>query len=125
MRQSVDVIVDGASPSGAYTARELARLSYQALVLEEHARVGCPVHCKGVVGGDVWRQLSMNPGLVQAKLSSARLSSPRGQSFSISASDTRAVVVDRGGLDRWLCQKSGPYSSVSTSIGMRLESFPC
>ncbi len=105
-RQSVDVIVVGAGPSGAYAAWELARLGYQVLLLEEHARVGWPVHCTGVVSSDAWRQLSLSPHLVQAELSGARFFSPRGQSFFISAPETRAVVVDRGELDRWLCRRA-------------------
>ncbi len=104
--ESVDVIVIGAGPSGAHAAREMARLGYQVLILEEHARVGLPVHCTGVVGSDAWRQLGLNPDLVQAELSGARFFSPRGQSFFISAPETRAVVVDRGELDRWLCRRA-------------------
>ena len=106
MQPSPDVIVVGAGPTGSYAARELARLGYEVLVLEEHQRVGVPVHCTGVISTDAFRQLNLDSALVAASLSGARFFSPRGQSFFISAPETRAVVVDRSRLDQWLCAQA-------------------
>jgi len=103
MQRSLDVIVVGAGPSGSYAARGLARLGYEVLVPEEHERVGLPVHCTGIISTDACQQLSLDPTLVEASPSGARFFSPRGQSFSISAPELHAVVVDRSRLDQWLC----------------------
>jgi geranylgeranyl reductase family protein len=103
MQRSLDVIVVGAGPSGSYAARGLARLGYEVLVLEEHERVGVPAHCTGIISTDACRQLSLDSTLVEASLSGARLFSPRGQSFSVSAPEPRAVVLDRSRFDQWLC----------------------
>jgi len=44
-----DVVVVGAGPTGCYAARQLARLGYEVLVLEEHTEIGEPVHCTGII----------------------------------------------------------------------------
>ena len=106
MQRPLDVIVVGAGPSGCYAARELARLGYEVLVLEEHARVGTPVHCTGVISTAACREFNLDPALVEARLSGARFFSPRGQSFFVSAPEPRAVVVDRSRFDQWLCAQA-------------------
>jgi digeranylgeranylglycerophospholipid reductase len=106
VQSSPDVIVVGAGPTGSYAAWGLARLGYGVLMLEEHQRVGTPAHCTGVISADAYRELGPDPSLVEAHLSGARLCSPRGQSFLISAPEARAVVVDRSRLDQWVCAQA-------------------
>ncbi|UCC67254.1 MAG: NAD(P)/FAD-dependent oxidoreductase [Armatimonadota bacterium] len=101
-----DVVVVGAGPTGSYAARELARLGYEVLVLEEHPEVGEPVHCTGVVGVEVYRRFDLDRGCVQAHLSGARFVSPSGQSFRVAAEQPTALVVDRRQFDRTLARQA-------------------
>ncbi|MFI5415412.1 MAG: FAD-dependent oxidoreductase, partial [Candidatus Lutacidiplasmatales archaeon] len=47
--ETVDVLVVGAGPAGSTVARGLAARGHDVLVVEEHARVGHPVQCAGLV----------------------------------------------------------------------------
>jgi len=101
-----DVVVVGAGPTGCYAARELARLGYEVLVLEEHTEVGTPVHCTGVVGVELYQRFDLDRSCVEAELSSARFVSPSGQSFRVAAREPAALVVDRRQFDQSLARQA-------------------
>jgi geranylgeranyl reductase family protein len=106
-----DVVVVGAGPTGCYAARELARLGYEVLVLEEHAEIGEPMHCTGIVGLEACRRFRVDPSCIESYLSSARFFSPRGQSFRVAAPEAQAVVVDRSRFDRLLAEQALSYGA--------------
>jgi len=101
-----DVAVVGAGPTGCYAARQLARLGYDVLVLEEHTEIGEPVHCTGIISREACERLELDPDSIEAHLSCARFISPGGRSFTVSADEPRAVVVDRSSFDRMLAQQA-------------------
>ncbi len=101
-----DVVVVGAGPTGCYAARELARLGYGVLVLEEHAEVGEPVHCTGVLGAEIYQRFDLDSTCVQDRLSSARFISPSGRSFRVASDQPPALLVDRRKFDRSLAQQA-------------------
>jgi len=117
-----DVVVVGAGPTGCYAARELARLGYEVLVLEEHTEVGEPVHCTGIISLEAYRRFDLDPSCVEAYLSSARFVSPSGQSFRVSSEEARAVVVDRRRFDQLLAQEA-LANGASFLLGTRVESI--
>jgi geranylgeranyl reductase family protein len=115
-----DVVVVGAGPTGCYAARELARLGYEVLVLEEHSEIGEPVHCTGIVGLEACRRFRVDPSCIESYLSSARFFSPRGQSFRVAAAEAQAVVVDRSRFDRLLAEQA-LSSGASFLLGARVQ----
>ena len=44
-----DAVVVGAGPAGSTTAAEIAQGGFRVLLLEEHAEIGIPLHCSGLV----------------------------------------------------------------------------
>jgi len=115
-----DVVVVGAGPTGCYAARELARLGYEVLVLEEHAEIGEPVHCTGIVGLEACRRFRVDPSCIESYLSSARFFSPKGQSFRVAAAEAQAVVVDRSRFDRSLAEQALSHGA-SFLLGTRVQ----
>jgi len=115
-----DAIIVGAGPTGCFAARELAGMGYSVLVLEEHAQIGEPVHCTGIISVEACRRFDLDLDCVEAYLSSARFFSPNGQSFRVSSDKAQAVVVDRSRFDRGLAQEALTAGS-SFLLGARVQ----
>ena len=117
-----DLVVVGAGPTGCYAARQLARLGYEVLVLEEHTEVGEPVHCTGIIGLEAYRRFDLDTACVEAYLSSARFISPSGQSFRVASDQAEAVVVNRRRFDQILAEEA-LSAGASFLLGTRAESI--
>ena len=115
-----DVVVVGAGPTGCYAARQLARLGYEVLVLEEHTEIGEPVHCTGIISLEACKRFDLDPACVEEQLSSARFVSPGGDSFVVSSEEAQAVVVDRGRFDHVLGEQA-LSAGASFLLGTRVE----
>ncbi len=115
-----DVVVVGAGPTGCFAARELARLGYGVLVLEEHAQIGEPVHCTGIISMEACRRFGVDPSCVELRLSSASFHSPAGHSFRVASDDPQAVVVDRSRFDQILGEQA-LSAGASFLLGARVQ----
>jgi geranylgeranyl reductase family protein len=97
-----DVVVIGGGPAGLAAAAELARRGHSVSVFEEHAVIGSPVHCTGVLAAEAFDLLSLPRHALLNPLSTVRFVAPSGRSFDYTTSDTEAVVIDRAVFDRCL-----------------------
>ncbi|MFA5411623.1 MAG: NAD(P)/FAD-dependent oxidoreductase, partial [Candidatus Omnitrophota bacterium] len=102
---SKKIVIIGAGPVGCYAAGVLKTCGYRPLLIEEHAEVGRPVHCTGLVGGKVFESESVNP-----RLSSSIINTINGavihydhQSFMIRRKSV-AYVIDREKFDKGLSE---------------------
>ena len=50
------IIIIGAGPVGCYTGKLLKNNGFDPLILEEHAEIGKPVHCTGLVGSNLFTE---------------------------------------------------------------------
>jgi digeranylgeranylglycerophospholipid reductase len=99
------VLVVGAGPAGSTVARGLASRGHDVLVVEEHARVGHPVQCAGLVSQRVL-DLAGSRATVLDAVAGATVFGPSLGSVSFAADGPRAFVIDRAGLDVALADRA-------------------
>lgn len=101
-----DVVVIGGGPGGLSAARSLAAGGWDVTVLEEHAAIGTPVHCTGVLAADVASSMDLPLGAVLNPLSTVRFVAPAGHDFEYTTATTEAVVIDRAAFDSALADRA-------------------
>jgi digeranylgeranylglycerophospholipid reductase len=101
-----DVAVIGAGPAGLTAARALASRGHDVVVLEEHARIGVPVHCTGVLGLDAFQEFDLTRNAILSTADSATFVAADGSTVSVDAEKARAVIVDRALFDQALADDS-------------------
>jgi digeranylgeranylglycerophospholipid reductase len=101
-----DLVVVGAGPAGAVVAERLAARGYSVALLEEHATVGDPVHCTGLLGLDAFTEFGLPDSLVLGVSGAARFWGATGESVLIESRRVHAAVIDRGALDRLLAERA-------------------
>ncbi len=101
-----DVAVIGAGPAGLSAARALASRGHDVVVLEEHSRIGVPVHCTGVLGADAFTEFDLPAAAIVGTAETATFIAADGSSVSVDAEKARAVIVDRAVFDQGLADAS-------------------
>src|SRR5262245_4668098 len=94
-----DVVIVGGGPGGLVAAGRLATAGFDVALVEEHAVIGAPVHCTGVLAEDAIDALSLPADAVLNPLSTVRFVAPAGHSFDYKTTTTEAVVIDRLAFD--------------------------
>ncbi len=131
-----DVIVIGAGPAGSAAASECAKSGLTTLCIEEHGTIGYPVQCAGLLSNAAFAECRVSDRPVLARVSGARVVSDRGSEILIDAKIQKAVVVDRGLLDREMAEsaansgaefllKTAAYGIRGTSLitGVRMDNM--
>ena len=78
MDRPIDVLIVGGGPGGLFMAARLAERGVRTLVCEEHARVGDPVHCTGVLAAESFPRFDLPRSAMLNQLTSVRFLSPSG-----------------------------------------------
>lgn len=106
MKSSYDVLVVGAGPAGSTTAEGLATAGFDVAVVEEHAVIGEPVDCTGVVGAEAFEAFDLPQGIVVGSVGAITIHSPGGIAATHHGAEPLAYIVDRAELDRTLATRA-------------------
>jgi digeranylgeranylglycerophospholipid reductase len=96
-----DALVIGAGPAGLLTAKEIASRGFSVRVLEEHAKVGVPNHCAGMISVEGLARIGVEASgeFVQNTIVGGRIYAPDGEFIEITDKRPRAHIVNRAALD--------------------------
>lgn len=94
-----DVVVVGAGPGGSAAARACAEAGLRTLCIEEHATIGYPVQCAGLLSTAAFSECQVSTRSILNTVSGARFIPSTGEPLCIDAGEPKAHVVDRGILD--------------------------
>ncbi|WP_440953614.1 geranylgeranyl reductase family protein [Methanococcoides sp. FTZ1] len=99
-----DVVVVGAGPTGSTAARYAASYGAKVLMIEEHASIGTPVECTGLLSTRAVAECDIDPDddFVLNSVRGAFVHSPNGTCLPIDGGKTKAYVVSRKIFDRRL-----------------------
>jgi geranylgeranyl reductase family protein len=117
-----DVAIIGAGPAGLTAARALASRGHDVVVLEEHPRIGMPVHCTGVLGAGAFQEFDLPRDSILGAAESATFIAADGSSVSVDAENARAVIVDRARFDQALAEGSRA-AGAELRAGTRVQSI--
>lgn len=106
MQKSHDVVIIGAGPAGCTAGEALARDGFDVALVEEHAVIGEPVDCTGVLGGEAFQRFDLPREIVVGEIGAVTLHSPGGVPITHEAGRPFAYVVDRAALDRTLARRA-------------------
>ncbi len=101
-----DVVVVGAGPAGCLAAKYAAKNGAKTLIIEEHASIGSPVQCAGLLSTKAIDacEVSFDKGF--HPISGAFVYAPDGRRICISGGEIKAYVVDRRLFDRTLAENA-------------------
>ena len=122
MDRSIDVLIVGGGPGGLFMAARLADRGVRTLVCEEHARVGDPVHCTGVLAADSFAAFDLPNTATLNQLTAVRFLSPGGIPVDYTTPSPLATVIDRPAFDRALAVRA-VAAGAEIRVGARVTSL--
>lgn len=120
-----DLAIVGGGPAGLLTARRCAEAGLDVVVFEEHAAIGEPTHCTGIVCHETADLAKFSDDIILGRLQLARLVSPSGASCEMrwtAAGSEEILVVDRGQFDRGLAEQARRAGAVIRT-GARVDAI--
>lgn len=104
-----DVAVIGGGPSGATAAHELAREGRSVLLIDRAGRIK---PCGGAIPPRLIRDFAIPDDLIVARITSARMISPKGKQVDMPIDGGFVGMVDREHFDEWLRVRAADAGAV-------------
>lgn len=101
-----DVLVVGAGPAGAWTARRLAERGVDVVLADENEGGRDEIVCTGIVGSEAWKRYELPESAVRFVVPRADFLSPSGVRVAYEPPDPFARVVDRVAFDGALADRA-------------------
>lgn len=102
-----DVIIVGGGPAGCSLGELLAKRGLDVAIIEEHAEIGQPMCCAGILGVGGMKELKIKlNNLTLSELRGATFHPPSGPPVQLARKKTQAVVIDRASFDRELARRA-------------------
>nr|QNO48883.1 digeranylgeranylglycerophospholipid reductase [Methanosarcinales archaeon ANME-2c ERB4] len=101
-----DVVVVGAGPAGCLAAKYAAKNGAKTLIIEEHASIGSPVQCAGLLSTNAIRECEVVLDSGFHPITGAFVYAPSERMIRISGGGIKAYVVDRRIFDRKLAENA-------------------
>ncbi|MFC1867273.1 NAD(P)/FAD-dependent oxidoreductase [Thermodesulfobacteriota bacterium] len=122
--EEYDVIVVGGGPCGTSAARKAAEKGMKVVLIEEHAQIGLPEHCVGVLSATKTRFLEelveeMEPRVVRHRVMARRIYAPSGRVAQTALDHTGACFIERNIFDLELARlatEAGAEIVVNTRV---------
>jgi geranylgeranyl reductase family protein len=104
MKKTTKIVIIGAGPVGSYLGQLLKHHGFNPLLLEEHAEVGKPVQCAGIVGRGAFEEmrLPISTKSIMNTIDGANVHF-NGSDFTVNRSRV-AHIIDREIFDKELSQ---------------------
>ena len=99
-----DVVVVGGGPIGAVAARHAAGVGARVLLIEQGECTGEPARCTGLVSPHTLELLKVSAASLLREIRGGILHAPGGRTIELRANTVKAVVLDRGKLNRELIE---------------------
>ena len=119
MCMDYDFVVVGAGPIGSLLARRLSQRGASVLIIEEHAQIGRPFQCAGLVNPDAMELVGLHD-TVLTPIWGARIHGPSGEVVSIGSPD----IVRTWSVCRKLFDESILESAIESGAELWLSSKP-
>jgi geranylgeranyl reductase len=98
-----DVVVVGGGPAGATAADDLARLGRSVMLLDRAGRIK---PCGGAIPPRLIRDFDIPDEVIVARVTSARIISPKAREVDMPIGDGFVGMVDREHFDEWLRERA-------------------
>ena len=109
-----DIIVVGAGPAGALTARTAAENGAKVLMIEEHEKAGTPVYCAEGLSHKGFIESGLEPvePLIAQKIYKMKVFVPSGKSVEITHKDIEGYSLNREHYDKALADSAEAAGAV-------------
>jgi len=105
---SSDIVVVGAGPAGSLAARTAAEKGVRVLLLEEHRKVGLPVHCAEGLSQQGINEAGLDPKppIVSQVIQRARIYAPDKNYIELGSNKLGGFTLNRDAFDSALAEKA-------------------
>ena len=114
--ETFDVAIVGGGPSGATAASVLARQGHSVLLLDRAGRIK---PCGGAIPPRLIRDFDIPDELLVARVTSARIVSPKDRHVDMPIDGGFVGMVDRDVFDEWLRERAASHGAIRQNRHLR------